>query len=45
MADDANDFLISCADTVAAFHECDGQSFPKKQKPLISTESSPSVTL
>lgn len=34
MADDANDFLISCADTVAAFHECDGHSPFHKSKLL-----------
>lgn len=34
MADDANDFLISCADTVAAFHECDGHSLFHKSNNL-----------
>lgn len=44
MANDANDFLISCADTVAAFPECDGHSPFHKIKSLESVQSCPSVT-
>lgn len=35
MADDANDFLISCADTVAAFHECNGHRKAKASNQYI----------
>lgn len=32
VADDANDFQTSCADTAAALHECDGHDpFPQMQ--------------